>query len=42
MMMTMKMAIQTPGLTLSAGNQNCMTREAAVNWFGVMMMYLNQ
>ena len=41
-MVTKKIVIQTPGLTLSGETQYCNTRDAAVSWLGVVMMYLNQ
>lgn len=34
--------MKTPGLTTSRGTQYWMTSAAAVSWFGVTMMYLNQ
>lgn len=41
-MMTRTMAIKTPGLMTLRGTQYWMTSAAAVSWFGVTMMYLNQ
>lgn len=36
------MATKTPGFSVSRGTQYEMTREAAVSWFGVTMMYFIQ